>query len=455
MAASRKDIGSYDGGSAPSGPRWGPETRTLPGVARVPGTLCDRPRRALEPQKSAVPTVARIVFSGRRNGMPEEAAFMRRALELALQADARVEPNPRVGAVVVRLGRVVGEGFHARVGESHAEVLALRAAGAEARGSTLYVTLEPCNHHGRTPPCVDAILAAGVSRVVAAVADPNPRVAGGGAAALRARGIPVEFGLEEAGAREILAPFAKAMVTGLPRVTLKWAMSLDGRIATRTGDSKWITSEETRARARAFRAHFGAILVGVDTALCDDPSLTSANPAAFTPLRVVADSRARLPLQSSLVQSAREHPVMVAVSVHAPADRVRELESAGCSIFCAPADPQGRVDLRALLAHLVERGVHSVLAEGGARLSASLIESGLADEVRAYLAPLMIGGETAKGPVAGLGVANLAAALRGTWRELERIGPDLFVRLVLDPTLPGPPATTGATGPPPREGRAP
>lgn len=362
--------------------------------------------------------------------MPSPAAWMSRALELARKADARVEPNPRVGAVLVRDDLALGEGFHVRADEPHAEILALRAAGEAARGATLYVTLEPCNHTGRTPPCTAAILAAGVRKVVAARRDPNRTVAGGGLELLRARGVETECGLLEAEATDLIAPFVKAHERGLPWVTLKWAMSIDGKIATRTRDSKWITGEATRALARERRAQFGAILVGIETALADDPALTSARPDEYTPLRVVVDSSARLPPTSQLVRSAARHPVLVAIGSRAPAHRVDALVAAGCAVFRAD-DARGRVDLRALLAHLVGQGAHSLLVEGGAGIAGSLVEARLADEVHAYLAPVILGGREAVSPVAGAGTAAVADALRGRLLEVEQADGDLFLRVRL------------------------
>src|SRR3954451_1208374 len=248
---------------------------------------------------------------------------MPRALELAERGRGHVEPNPLVGAVIVRDGRVVGEGWHQRYGEAHAEVHALAAAGAAARGATLYVTLEPCCHHGKTPPCTDAVLRAGVGRVVASMLDPNPLVAGKGAERLRAAGVAVEIGVGEAEARRLNAPYLKLLRTGRPYVHLKWAMTLDGKICTRTGDSKWISNEASRRRVHELRGRVDAILVGVGTALADDPQLTARPRGPRTATRIVLDSRGRLPPTSLLAATARIVPTLVATTAAAPEDPVQ------------------------------------------------------------------------------------------------------------------------------------
>src|SRR5262249_38998319 len=249
---------------------------------------------------------------------PTEWQWMRRALELAERGRGQVEPNPLVGAVVVRAGQAVGEGWHQHFGEAHAEVHALGAAGEAARDATLYVTLEPCCHHGKTPPCTDAILRAGIRRVVAAMTDPFPQVAGQGVAMLRAGGVEVAVGLGEAEARRLNAPYLKLLAAGRPYVHAKWAMTLDGKIATRTGDSKWISNEAARQRVHALRGRMDAILVGIDTVLADDPQLTARPPGPRTPTRIILDSRGRLPSDSLLARSARDVPVLLATTEDLP-----------------------------------------------------------------------------------------------------------------------------------------
>jgi len=259
-----------------------------------------------------------------------DGPWMRRALQLAEQGRGFVEPNPLVGAVVVRDGRAVGEGWHQRYGQAHAEVNALAAAGDAARGATLYVTLEPCCHHGKTPPCTDAVLRSGVRRVVAAMYDPFPQVAGHGADLLRAAGVVVEVGLGEAEARRLNAPYLKLLATGRPYVHAKWAMTLDGKIATRTGDSKWISNEASRHRVHALRGRMDAILVGIGTALADDPQLTARPPGPRTPARIVLDSHGRLPPTSLLAQTARTTPVLVVTAGGPEQGRAQELRGLVC-----------------------------------------------------------------------------------------------------------------------------
>ncbi len=255
--------------------------------------------------------------------------WMTRALELAERGRGYVEPNPLVGAVVVRDGRMVGEGWHQRYGEAHAEVNALAAAGEAARGATLYVTLEPCCHHGKTPPCTDAILQAGVARVVAAMTDPFPEVAGKGLSILQAAGVTVVVGLGEKEARRLNAPYLKLLTTGRPYIHAKWAMMLDGKIATRTGDSKWISGEESRRRVHELRGRMDGIIVGIGTALADDPLLTVRPPGARVPTRIILDSHARLSPHSRLVQTAKEAPVMVVTIRPATDEPVRVLKKSG------------------------------------------------------------------------------------------------------------------------------
>lgn len=348
---------------------------------------------------------------------PEEGRYLSRAIALARRGLGRTSPNPAVGAVLVRDGQVVGEGYHQRAGGPHAEVVALRRAGEAARGATLYVTLEPCAHWGRTPPCADALIQAGVRRVVACTIDPNPRVNGQGFARLAAAGVAVALagGTYRQRVRQLNAAYEKYITTGLPYVTLKVAVSLDGKIATATRDARWISSEASRAMAHRLRARHDAVMVGIGTVLADDPLLT-ARPAGRSsfrrqPLRVVVDSHARTPVDSRLVRSASpDAPVLVAVTDRAPAPRVEALRAAGAEVVVLPAAPDGRVDLTALLRHLGGREVTSVLVEGGGELVASLVEAQLADAMVVFLAPKILGGKEAPSPVGGAGVARVADA---------------------------------------------
>jgi len=363
---------------------------------------------------------------------------MLRALELAARGRGWVEPNPLVGCVIVREGRIVGRGWHRKFGGPHAEVDALAVAGSQARGADLYVTLEPCCHHGKTPPCTQAILQAGVSRVVAAMADPFPQVAGGGLAELAAAGVRVEVGCCEAEARRLNAPYLTLLGDGRPWVIAKWAMTLDGRIATRTGDSRWISSEASRAIVQQLRGRVDAILVGRGTAEADDPLLTARPPGPRTALRLVADHRAQLASTSQLVRTAAEAPVLVAAGPEASAKDVSRLRSAGCEVFVCQGASDGE-RLQALLAELGRRRFTNLLVEGGGGLLGALFDAQLIDEVQAFIAPKLVGGSGAPGPLGGLGADKMAAALELDDLQVERVGSDLWVRGLLPR-----PASSGA-----------
>ena len=363
--------------------------------------------------------------------MPEpasaaELAALRRALRLAWRGRHRTSPNPMVGCVVLAGERIVGEGWHRQVGGPHAEVEALRAAGDEARGATLCVTLEPCAHHGRTPPCADAVIAAGVRRVVAGLSDPDPRVAGQGLARLRSAGLEVSWGhLADEGVR-LNWRYLVSRLRGRPAVTLKWAMSLDGRIATRAGESRWISGPESRRWALDLRELHDAILVGSGTVLADDPLLTRRLGRAQGPiLRVVLDRRLRVPPGARLF--AEPGPVLIYTQL-GPGDgaeatsRGGELEAVGAQLVGLPV-----VDPAAVLADLGRRGVASVLVEGGGEVLAAFVEAGLFERVEAAVAPLLVGGTAAPSPLGGLGPERLDAALRLDPPRLVRRGGDLLL----------------------------
>jgi diaminohydroxyphosphoribosylaminopyrimidine deaminase/5-amino-6-(5-phosphoribosylamino)uracil reductase len=348
-----------------------------------------------------------------------DVAWMRRALEVAERGRGHVEPNPLVGAVVVRDGRLVGEGWHQRYGEAHAEVHALAAAGDATRGATLYVTLEPCCHHGKTPPCTDAILRAGIGRVVAAMEDPFPQVAGKGAARLRSAGIAVEFGLLEREARRLNAPYRKLLATGRPYVHAKWAMTLDGKIATRTGDSRWISNEASRRRVHELRGRMDAIVVGVRTAVVDDPLLTARPPGPRTPVRIVLDGQGRLPRASQLVRTAREVPTLV-VTAGQTADDLRAL---GLEVLPLPAE-NGRPGIGPLLDELGRRRMSNILVEGGSQVLGSFHDASEIDEVHVFLAPRLIGGNESLSPVGGIGAAKVADGLSLATGQFEIVDGD-------------------------------
>ncbi len=358
--------------------------------------------------------------------------WMQQALELAERGRGAVEPNPLVGAVIVRQGQVVGEGWHQRYGQAHAEVNALAQAGELARGATLYVTLEPCCHHGKTPPCTDAVLRAGIGRVVAAMADPFPAVSGQGAEILRAAGLIVELGLCEAEARRLNAPYLKLLATGRPYVHAKWAMTLDGKIATRQGDSKWISSEASRRRVHELRGRMDAILVGSGTALADDPQLTArpdfgaaGKPAGVprTATRIVLDSRCRLPTGSILVRTAREIPTLIVTASDVAADRRRALEALGCEVVPLL---EGRASIPALLAELGRRRMTNVLVEGGSSVLGSFLDAGAIDEAHVFIAPRLAGGAGALTPIGGHGVGTIRQALRLETLQVELIEGDVY-----------------------------
>jgi diaminohydroxyphosphoribosylaminopyrimidine deaminase/5-amino-6-(5-phosphoribosylamino)uracil reductase len=363
--------------------------------------------------------------------MHGDTALMRRALRLAALG-RHASPNPMVGCVIVSAaGQVVGEGWHPKAGEPHAEVFALRDAGERARGGAAFVTLEPCSHHGRTPPCADALLAAGVKRVVCAMADPDLRVSGRGFEKLRQGGVEVSVGLLEAEARALNAAYIKHRMTGLPWVVLKTAMTLDGKIATDTGDSKWITSPIARkAVHRQLRDRCDGIMTGVGTVLADDPALTTrlTHKAGRNPLRVIVDSHLRTPLDSQVVkQSALDGRTIVAAVLDADPQRRAALEERGCRILlCEPGS--GRVDLTDLIRQLGTVGsMTSVLVESGGQLAASLLSAHLVDRWLAFIAPKIIGGTDAPGPVGALGVSRMADALEVQFRQVRRCGPDIII----------------------------
>jgi len=351
---------------------------------------------------------------------------MNMALAEAERGRGAVEPNPLVGAVLVREGRVVGLGHHGRFGGPHAEVMALRNAAAAARGATLYVTLEPCCHHGKTPPCTDAILQAGVAKVVAAIRDPFPRVAGGGLAILRSAGVPVDLGLQAGAAADLNAPYLKRVTTGLPYITAKWAMTLDGKTAVASGDSQWISAPGSRSLVHQLRGRMDAILVGIGTVLADDPQLTARPAGPRTAARVVLDSKALLPLNSRLVQTAHEVPVLVAVSQQAPADRRQALEVRGCEVVVFPGE--SRVPIMPLLAELGQRGMTNVLVEGGGKVLGSFLAAGQVDEVEAYIAPVLEGGDHPHTPARGRGVLRMGDAARLQNVAYSEVAGDMRVR---------------------------
>jgi diaminohydroxyphosphoribosylaminopyrimidine deaminase/5-amino-6-(5-phosphoribosylamino)uracil reductase len=353
--------------------------------------------------------------------------WMARALTLAARGRGLTSPNPMVGAILVRDGAMLAERFHERAGGAHAEAAALAEAGARARGATLYVTLEPCNHVGRTPPCVDAIIRAGVRRVVSATRDPNPRVRGGGTAALAAAGVEVTTPCLEREARDLNRAFFTAVERQRPHVTVKWAMTLDGKIAAFDRRSQWVTGEAARQEGHRLRSQSDAIVTGIGTVLADDPALTVrlAQPWPREPYRVVVDSRARLPLDAKLLQSGRRSRVLVAVGEAAAPQRLAALESAGVTVLACKSR-EGRVDVADLGARLLALDVTAVLLEAGSELTGAFVQAGLVDRVAVFVAPTLLGGADAPTPVGGAGLA-LPNALRLTNMTVRPLGTDWLI----------------------------
>jgi diaminohydroxyphosphoribosylaminopyrimidine deaminase/5-amino-6-(5-phosphoribosylamino)uracil reductase len=352
--------------------------------------------------------------------------YMRAALTLAARGLGQVAPNPAVGCLIVKDGRVVGRGWTQPGGRPHAETEALKQAGAAARGATVYVTLEPCAHHGRTPPCAEALVEAGVARVVAALEDPDTRVAGRGLEILRKAGIAVEAGVARTQAERLNAGFLKRILKGRPLVVLKLATSLDGRIATQSGDSRWITGPLARRRAHLLRSRADAILVGSGTAVTDNPRLDVRLPGleGRQPLRVVVDGRLRLPLTHDLVARAAEVPTLLVTHDGNPAARLHAYEDAGVEVVQVATDPDaGHVSLEATLDLLGERGITRLLVEGGGHLAASLLRGGLVDRLAWFQAPVVIGGDGVPA-VSGFGVGRLDEAPRFLQAAMAQLGRD-------------------------------
>lgn len=387
--------------------------------------------------------------------MTPDEQYMQEALDLAQTARRAVRPNPMVGAILVKDGQILARGYHKGLGLPHAEIDALRqVTKEEAEGSTLYVTLEPCCHQGRTPPCTKAIQAAKIKKVVVAMEDPNPKVAGKGLAILREAGVEVVSGVLEAEARKVNEIFIHYISQGLPYVVAKYAMTADGKIATHTGDSQWITGEEARAHVHKIRADLAGIMVGINTVLHDDPLLTARLPQAVQPVRIICDSHLRLPLTSQLAQTARTYRTIVAYSPatntpasaerpqeaqacpqdkeiqeaqEAQASKARALEALGVELLPIPARDGEYLDLRALLKALAAREIDSLLVEGGGTLHASLFEERLVDKVLVYVGGKLLGGKEAPTPLEGVGVAKMKDALPLTLEGIESWGSDALL----------------------------
>lgn len=355
-------------------------------------------------------------------------AFMNRALALAQQGKGRTSPNPLVGAVIVNAGKIVGEGYHQKAGEPHAEIHALRAAGDKTKGGTLYVNLEPCCHWGRTPPCTDALIQAGIKHVFAAHLDPNPKVAGKGIEHLEEAGIKVNVGLCAETAEQLNEFYIKHVKTGYPFVILKMAMSLDGKIATCTGESQWITSAASRQKAHEIRDEVDAILVGIGTITSDNPALTTRlpNKQGKDATRIVLDSHGRTPTSAKIFNSESEAGVIIAVTPQAPAQNIATLEKAGAEVIITPAK-EGQVCFKTLMEKLGARGIASVLVEGGGKVNASALVSGVVDKAMCFIAPKFIGGKDAPGVLDGEGIKRLTDAPELERRTITQLDCDLLI----------------------------
>jgi len=353
--------------------------------------------------------------------------YMTMALSAAENGMGRTSPNPLVGAVIVKDGRVLSVGYHARYGEAHAEVHCIRQLRESAEGATIYVTLEPCSHHGKTPPCVEAIVAQGISRVVVATLDPNPLVSGRGIRYLKEHGIDVSVGICEDEALKLNEPFFHFIQTRTPLMVLKTAMTLDGKIATAEGHSKWISSEASREYAHQLRHRYAAIMAGIGTVLADDPSLNTRIPGGVDPHRIIVDTHARIPLTAKLL-NLPDSPArtIIATTALAPVDKVAALKSSGAQVLILPVK-DGHVDLSALVRALGDLDIDSVLIEGGADLNYSLLKEGCIHQVIAFIAPMLIGGKTAKSPIGGEGIDDLNDAVRLENIKIQMIGEDVMI----------------------------
>ncbi|MFA5384570.1 MAG: bifunctional diaminohydroxyphosphoribosylaminopyrimidine deaminase/5-amino-6-(5-phosphoribosylamino)uracil reductase RibD [Eubacteriales bacterium] len=341
----------------------------------------------------------------------QDRFYMGRALELARLGGGKTSPNPMVGAVVVKDGKVAGEGYHHKAGSPHAEIVALDNAGKKAKGATLYVNLEPCCHYGRTGPCANAVVEAGICRVVVAMSDPNPLVCGKGISYLKQNDVEVTTGVLEDEALLLNEVFIKYITTGRPFVMLKAAMSIDGKIAARTGDSRWVTGPKARTQVHVLRNLYDAVLVGINTVLADDPLLTVrlTSEKGKNPVRVVVDSMARTPLNSRVLSQLAEAPTFIATTGSADVQKIARLKEMGAEVLVVPGD-RPRVDLKRLMADLAGREITSVMIEGGGEINASALESGLVDKVIWFIAPKIVGGRLSPGPVGGRGIAMMADA---------------------------------------------
>ncbi len=361
-------------------------------------------------------------------GEARDAFYMQQAIELSKNGMGFVNPNPLVGAVIVKENRVVGKGWHEYFGGPHAEVNAIREAGSETEGATIYVTLEPCSHYGKTPPCSLAIIQSKFARVVVGSVDPNPLVAGKGIEMIRQAGIEVQSGIMEKEVLELNEVFFKFIRTKLPFVVMKTAISLDGKIATATGDSHWISGEASRKRVHQLRNQYSAVMVGINTALKDDPLLNvrDVEGKSKNPVRIVVDSLARIPLQSKLLNTPEIAETIIAVTNHASESKINALKEKGATVFVCP-EVKGRVDLSFLMKELATRDIDSILLEGGGTLNFEALRQGVVDKLIAFVAPKILGGKEALTSVEGTGFASLPEAVQIENLKAESSGEDIMI----------------------------
>lgn len=354
-----------------------------------------------------------------------DSDYMQQAIELARQAAGQTNPNPLVGAVIVKNNRIIGKGYHAFCGGPHAERNAIASLTESARGATLYVTLEPCCHYGKTPPCTEAIIEQGIRRVVIGSRDPNPKVCGKGAAILRAAGIQVEEDFMRGECDKLNPVFFHYITTGTPYVIMKYAMTADGKIATRTGASKWITGARAREEVQHMRSRCMGIMAGIGTVLADDPLLTVRLEGRRSPVRIICDSHLRIPLDSQICRTARQYPTILACA-EADEEKTRALQAIGIQVISCPS-PQGEVDLKRLMEILGQQGIDSIFLEGGATLNESVLCRNLVQKINVFIAPKLFGGEKSKTPIAGLGVETPSQAIPLRLTKIRQIGDDLLL----------------------------
>lgn len=355
-----------------------------------------------------------------------EKFYMNLAIELAKKGRGRVSPNPLVGAVIVKRQKIIGQGYHEEFGKSHAEVNAIDSSSESVEGSSIYVTLEPCSYYGKTPPCVDKIIECKIAKVIIGTLDPNPLVAGKGIEKLRKAGIEVIVGVLEKECMQINEIFMKYIVEKIPFVIMKSAMSLDGKIATKTGESKWITSESARIKVHELRNEVSSIMIGIQTVIVDNPRLSCRIENTSNPIRIVVDSSLRIPIESNIVQSANEISTIVATTKNSDSMKINELEKLGVRVMIIP-EKDNRVDLKILMKELGKLKIDSILLEGGATLNYSALESNIIDKVQMYIAPKIIGGNTSKTPVGGSGIDFLKNAYNIEDLKFELVGKDILI----------------------------